>query len=210
MIQSRPALALATLARRALLAGVAAALIAGVPAARADTQQASTLVRRFGDQLIAVVNGPGSTAQKHSQLQPIIDRSVDVNTIARFCLGRFWSAATPAQQQQFVSLFHAVLVNSITGHRGEYSGVSFTMGDTQQRGADAYVSTTVRRPEAAPANVQWVVSDASGTPKVVDVVAEGTSLRLTQRSDYASYLSQHGQNVDALIAGMRRQAAATP
>ncbi len=29
----------------------------------------------------------------------------------------------------------------------------------------------------------------SGSPKIVDVIAEGTSLRLTQRSDYASYLA---------------------
>jgi phospholipid transport system substrate-binding protein len=46
---------------------------------------------------------------------------------------------------------------------------------------------------------------SGGSPKIVDVVAEGTSLRLTQRSDYASYLSQHGNNVDALIAAMKAQ-----
>ncbi len=198
--------------RRALLAGLTAValLTAGLAPARADTEQATALVKHLGDALVAVVNGPGSAAQKHGQLRPIIDGSVDVNTIARFCLGSHWNAATPAQQQRFVALFHQVLVNSITGHLGEFTGVSFTMGETQQRGADAYVSTTVRRPEAAPADVQWVVSDASGAPKVVDVVAEGTSLRLTQRSDYTSYLSQHGQSIDALIAGMQRQAAATP
>jgi phospholipid transport system substrate-binding protein len=53
--------------------------------------------------------------------------------------------------------------------------------------------------------VQWVVDEVDGHPKIVDVVAEGTSLRLTQRSDYGSYLQQHGDSVDALIAAMRRQ-----
>jgi phospholipid transport system substrate-binding protein len=38
------------------------------------------------------------------------------------------------------------------------------------------------------------------------VVAEGTSLRLTQRSDYASYLSRNNNNVQALIDAMRQQA----
>jgi phospholipid transport system substrate-binding protein len=41
------------------------------------------------------------------------------------------------------------------------------------------------------------------------VVAEGTSLRLTQRSDYSSYLSHNGNNVDTLISAMRRQVAAS-
>ena len=39
----------------------------------------------------------------------------------------------------------------------------------------------------------------------MDVVAEGTSLRLTQRSDYASYLTHNGNDVEKLIAAMRRQ-----
>jgi phospholipid transport system substrate-binding protein len=37
------------------------------------------------------------------------------------------------------------------------------------------------------------------------VVAEGTSLRLTQRSDYTSFLSQHNGDVGALIAALKRQ-----
>ena len=42
-------------------------------------------------------------------------------------------------------------------------------------------------------------------PKIIDVIAEGTSLRITQRDDYASFLSQHGDNLDALLEGLRRQ-----
>jgi phospholipid transport system substrate-binding protein len=52
--------------------------------------------------------------------------------------------------------------------------------------------------------VQWVVR-TDGAPKVLDVVAEGTSLRLTQRQDYASYLTRHGESIDALIAALKRQ-----
>lgn len=75
------------------------------------------------------------------------------------------------------------------------------------RGSEAYVGTTVQRPGNAPTNVRWVVSTTTGSPKIVDVVAEGTSLRLTQRSDYASFLGRNGNNLDALLAAMRRQVA---
>ena len=43
--------------------------------------------------------------------------------------------------------------------------------------------------------------------RIADVVAEGMSLRITQRSDYSSYLSHNGGDVDKLIAGMRAQVA---
>jgi phospholipid transport system substrate-binding protein len=87
---------------------------------------------------------------------------------------------------------------------GEYKGVSYTMTETHAQGGDALVGTIIDRPNAPPANVQWVVR-MTGAPKVLDVVAEGTSLRLTQRQDYTSYLVRHGNSIDALIAALKRQ-----
>jgi phospholipid transport system substrate-binding protein len=55
--------------------------------------------------------------------------------------------------------------------------------------------------------VDWVIEQPATAPKIVDVVAEGTSMRLTQRQDYASYLSQNGNNVDALIKAIVQQTA---
>jgi phospholipid transport system substrate-binding protein len=65
----------------------------------------------------------------------------------------------------------------------------------------------VERPSNPPTNVDWIVSNPSSDPKVIDVVAEGTSLRLTQRQDYASYLTHNNNNIDALINAMRQQVA---
>jgi phospholipid transport system substrate-binding protein len=69
------------------------------------------------------------------------------------------------------------------------------------------VSTVVERPNNPPTNVDWVVSNPGSDPKIIDVVAEGTSLRLTQRQDYASYLSHNNNSIDALIDAMRQQVA---
>ena len=198
------------LTRRRLLfaAGMGVALAAsGRPgSARAQAPaQAAAFVEQTGRALAAIANGPGSTEQKKAQLSAVVERSVDVDGVARFCLGRFWSRATPAQQQQYTQLFHRVLAANITGHLGEYRGVGFAMGRTQTAEGSIAVSTTVTRPNAAPAQVQWVVADVGGQPKIIDVLAEGTSLRLTQRSDYASYLSRNGNNVQALIDAIRRQ-----
>ena len=58
------------------------------------------------------------------------------------------------------------------------------------------------RPNNAPNKVDWVVTSSGGAPKIIDVVAEGTSLRLTQRSDYAAFLSRNNNNVGALIEAL--------
>ena len=178
-------------------------------AARAQPAgDATTFVVQLGNALVAIVNGSGSYEDKKRRLGPLIEQAVDVDGIARFCLGRFWRTATPAQQQQFSQLFHAVLLNNITGKLGQFEGVTFKPTTTTQREGDSLVGTVIRRPNQQPNNVQWVVSQATGQPKIIDVIAEGTSLRLTQRSDYAAYITRNNNSVDALISAMRQQVAA--
>jgi phospholipid transport system substrate-binding protein len=143
---------------------------------------------------------------KQAALEKIIDRVVDVPEVAKFCLGRFWRTATPQQQRDYIETFHRVLVQNITSKVGEYQGVSFTAERSQAREEDVVVITTVIRPGNAPNRVDWLISNASGGPRVIDVIAEGTSLRLTQRSDYAAYLARNNNSVQALIDAMREQA----
>lgn len=192
--------------RRAFLALTAVSLVS-VQAARAQSAdgRASAFVKSTGDKLVAVVNGPESDREKRARLTEIIDGAVDVDGVARFCLGRFWREASADQQQRYTELFRQVLVNNITAKLGEYRGVRFTMGRSQRRDDNAVVSTVVERPNNPPTNVDWVISNFNGDPKIIDVVAEGTSLRLTQRQDYASYLSHNNNNIDALINAMRQQ-----
>jgi phospholipid transport system substrate-binding protein len=187
-------------------AGVGAATL-GLPlTARAqNAEKAATFVKATGEKLVGVINGPGSDADKRAALGKIIDQAVDVDGVARFCLGRFWSRATPDQQKQYLELFRSVLVTNITSKLGQYQGVSFTMGRRREQGEDAAVLTTVLRPNNPPTDVDWIIANPTANPRIIDVIAEGTSLRLTQRQDYASFLSHNGEDINALITAMRQQ-----
>jgi len=192
--------------RHVLTFAAASALLTAVPPVRAQsTDRASAFLKSLGDQLVAVVNGPGSISSKRVAMTRIIDSDVDVDGIGRFCLGRYWRQATPEQQKQYLKLFREVLVTNITAKLGDYQGVTFTMGRSRPQDEEAVVSTTVIRPNNPPSAVDWLISNPSSDPKVVDVVAEGTSLRLTQRQDYASYLAHNNNSVEALITAMRNQ-----
>ena len=187
--------------------------IAGVSAAAPawaqvpPSEKAAVFVKATGEKLVGVINGPGSDAEKRAALARIIDQTVDVDGIARFCLGRFWRKATPEQQKTYLELFHSVLMMNIAAKLGQYQGVSFAMGRRQEQGDDAAVMTTVLRPNNPPTEVDWIIGSPSANPKIVDVKAEGTSLRLTQRQDYASFLSRNNEDIGALIAAMRQQVA---
>jgi phospholipid transport system substrate-binding protein len=185
--------------------GIAAMTMTSRFAFAQSTEKASAFVKSVGDKLVAVVNNPGTVSEKRAAMTQIISAAVDVDGIGRFCLGRFWRQSSEEQQKQYLELFHEVLITNITSKLGEYKGVTFTMGRSRMQDEEAAVSTTVIRPNNPPTAVDWIISNPTTNPKIIDVVAEGTSLRLTQRSDYASYLAHNSNNVDALITAMRQQ-----
>jgi phospholipid transport system substrate-binding protein len=104
-------------------------------------------------------------------------------------------------------LFHDLLVTEIAGHLGDYRGVRVTMGLARASADTEIVITTVERPQFPTMQVDWVVSIATGHPKIVDLLAGGTSMRLTQSSDFTSYLSQHQYNIEAFLDGLRQMVA---
>lgn len=200
--------------RRAVLIRSAAALalplLAGPLASRAARAAtappvATAFIHATGEALVKVLNGPDPEAAKSKAMQAIVDQRVDVAGIAKFCLGRFWRVATPAERASYAALFRQALVANVTAKVGAYKGVSFKVGRAVPRAEGVMVATTVIRSGQAPAEVDWLVEQVDGAPRIIDVIAEGTSLRVTQRSDYASFLSQHGDSIAALISALRKQ-----
>lgn len=177
--------------------------------AQVDTSRATAFIQASGDELVAAINQPGlGAAARQDRVAAILRRTVDIDGVGRFVLGRFWRSASPAEQQDYLRLFEASLIRNLAGRFGEFQGVRFSLGRTQSRTEDdALVSTFVQRPGQAAFNLDWRVGEVAGQPRVVDLIAEGTSLRLTQRSEYASVVQRGGGQVSALLAAMRQQAA---
>lgn len=195
--------------RRLFLGGLAATGLAAAPARaqQTDIARATAFIQATGQELVAAINATNApVAQRRERVAQILRRAVDVDGVGRFILGRWWRTATAEQQQEYLQLFEQVLIRNLSARFGEYQGVRFSLGRTQARTEeDALVSTIVERPGNPAFGLDWRVAEVGGQPKVVDVIAEGTSLRLTTRSEYASVISRNGGNVAALLAAMRQQ-----
>jgi phospholipid transport system substrate-binding protein len=195
-----------------IAAGAWAGVMRGARAQSDDpATRAADFIRQSGNDLAGLSAAATSSPVARDKLRAFLDRVADVDGVARFCLGRFWNSATPAQRDAYLAAFHEVLLNAVAIRLGDYpaGGQTRVLIDHPTRNGDFYnVATTVERPGNPAAHVTWVVAIEGAGPKIVDVVAEGMSLRLTQRSDYASYLSRNGGDVDTLIRAMRAQAEA--
>jgi phospholipid transport system substrate-binding protein len=196
--------------RRALLGTALFLTMAGFarPAlAQADIGRAANFIQSTGQELVAAVNDQTrDVAVRRQRVAAILRRAVDVEGVGRFILGRWWRQASPQEQQEYMKLFEETLIRNLSARFGEYQGVRFALGRTQQRTEDdVLVNTVIERPNTAPFSLDWRVAEIGGQPKVVDVIAEGTSLRLTQRSEYSSVIQRNNGSIAALLQAMRGQ-----
>jgi phospholipid transport system substrate-binding protein len=92
---------------------------------------------------------------------------------------------------------------------GDYkqTRINVILGRPELRDGLVNVPTTIEREGNPPAHVTWIVKEDGSSYRIIDVVAEGTSMRLTVRNDYNSFLNSHGGDVNALIQALRSQAA---
>jgi phospholipid transport system substrate-binding protein len=123
-------------------------------------------------------------------------------------LGRYWNTASPQQREEYLKVFADFVAKSYSRRLAEEASIDgFNITNLRDLGdGDAMVQTAITRPSGAPLNYEWRVRDANGTVKIVDVVVEGVSLIVTQRSDFTSVAGQNG--IDGLITSLRNKAAA--
>ena len=196
--------------RRSLLAAaLATPLLTRQALAEIDIGRASAFISATGQDLVAAINSRQPVAARRERVAQLLRAAVDVEGVGRFILGRWWRSASPAEQAEYLKLFEETLIRNLSARFGEYEGVRFSLGRSQQRTEDdALVNTIIERPGNPAFSLDWRVSDVGGQPKIVDVIAEGTSLRLTQRSEYSSVISRNGGQVAPLLDAMRKQIAA--
>lgn len=197
------------ISRRAAVAAAAAlALRPGISRAAIDPARAAEFIRTTGNRLVAIINGSGSVEQRRAQVAEVLRAAVDIEGVGRFILGRWWNVATEAERREYLRLFEEIIIRNLSSRFGELAGVRFSLGRVQPRAEDdVLVSTEVVQPGSAPFALDWLVAEVGGQPKVVDVVAEGASLRLTTRSEYSSVISRNGGRVGPLLDAMRQQIA---
>ena len=193
--------------RRVLLAGIAMLGAAPARAQQMDINRATAFVDRAGQDLVNAINDPRlNQTQRRDRVASILRSAIDIEGTGRFILGRYVRQASPAELQDYLKLFDEIIIRNLSARFGEYRGVKFSLGRSQQRTEeDALVSTLVERPNTAPFTLDWRVAEINGQPRVVDVIAEGTSLRLTTRSEYSAVIQRNGGRVAALLDAMRGQ-----
>jgi phospholipid transport system substrate-binding protein len=193
--------------RRTLLAGALVLSAAALAPASAAPDPAA-FIRDLGNQALAVLGPNTSPGQRQARFRALFRDDFDLPSIARFVLGRYWRLATPAQKTEFLSLFENYVVLAYSSRLSQYSGETLRVVGSREEADGAVVSTEIVQPGGAPpVKVEWRLLRDDSRYKIYDVVVEGVSMAITQRSEFASVIQRHGGQVQGLLATLREKVA---
>lgn len=194
------------------IAGAVTTLVAAPRAAAhlaPSIAQATRFIQQAGDRMMAILNESAGWPEKERQLLDLINEKMDVYGIAHFALGRFWNVASAEQREAYVHLFPVVMLGSLGRSIGVFRGARFSIDHARSHGEWIDIRTTVFRVGNAPRVVDWLIGLPANQIKIVDIIAEGSSLRITQRDDVASFMVRHGNSIALLLDALRRRVAAS-
>lgn len=146
-----------------------------------------------GQAMVALATGDGEmTEARRTALRDLIRKGFDLELTCQFVLGKYWNRATKAERAEFRDLFSQYLVNSYARRLGSYRAETLSVVNSNAVGEhDILVETSVVGPDG-PTNPVWRVRENGGTYKVIDVSADGVSLALTHRREFASVVNRVG------------------
>jgi phospholipid transport system substrate-binding protein len=155
-----------------------------------------------------VLNKKGDPATRQARFRELFRASFDGPGIARFVLGRYWRSASEEEQREFLRLFEDYVVFVYTTRLADFGGETFKVRGSRSDGDGVIVSTDVVSPgSATPLRIDWRLVTDNGAYKINDVIVEGVSMMVTQRSEFASIVQRHGGQVRGLLALMREKTA---
>ena len=194
--------------RRLLVIIVALVIVLRSPTITTDAvaADASVFMNELWTHTVEVLSKKVPASERLARFRRLFHADFDGPGIARFVLGRYWRSASEQEQQEFLKLFEDYVVFVYGTRLSNFSGETFKVRGTRSDEAGTVVSTDIISPNGeAPIKVDWRLITDKGAFKINDVIIEGISMLVTQRSEFASVIQHHGGQVGGLLELMRER-----
>jgi phospholipid transport system substrate-binding protein len=110
--------------------------------------------------------------------------------------------ATDPQRIEFQQAFEDCIVQSYSARFSEYRGTRlYVVGSVNEAGGIVIVHSKINTSKTENVPLDWRLQSTDGAFMILDIVIDGISMAVTERSDFGSVIQSHG--IDGLIEALR-------
>ena len=185
---------------------VAVVLLIATATAAAAGEPTDALKARI-DRVIVLLEEPG---QRRAEIRKVADEIFDFEDISRRALGPHWTARTPEERREFVTLFTDLLERSYMSRIESGCGGKVIYAGETVTGDEATVRTRVTTPQRTEIPIDYRMHRKDGRWQIYDVSVEGISLVNNYRSQFNAVIQSSSYRALVERLRSREDAAASP
>ena len=154
------------------------------------------------DQASNILSDEISDTQKIEKLKSIAKKSVDVEGIGFYTLGKYRKNLTEDQKKRYSELFEEYFLKSFSSRLVEYTDPQINV-DNQEILNKNYtiVNSTLKGTDKRPEiKIDWrVYTKVPENPLIRDLIIEGLSLARTQKEEFSSIINSNNGDINSLF-----------
>lgn len=190
--------------RRMFLATASAAALVPAHVFALTSSEAEILVGRVVDDINGVIASGKPLNRMISDFERIFKRYGDVPFIAGSALGPDARRLSASQKTRYIEAFTGYISRKYGKRFNEFVGAHIEVNSTRKVKSYYEVLSTARLKGESPFELNFRVSNRTGKNLFFDMVIEGISLRLTEKSEIGAMLDKRRGDLDALIEDLKK------
>lgn len=180
-----------------------------VSVAGSTTDDAAKVVRTLAEE---IWSSRQDAEGRKEQLAAAIKAKTSVDLLSRLVLGKHWRSLESADQDEYRSLFSQVVIGGLASRLDlllrDFNGPldqHFSIAGSGAVGKkDVLIRSKVVATDGRALAVDWRLRGTESEPVIIDLIVEGVSLLVSQRSEFAAVIER--SRMDGLMDLLRKRA----
>ena len=162
----------------------------------------SDLINGIVDEAASILSSEDPVESKIIKLNSIAERSVDINGIGMYTLGKYRKTIDEDQKSKYQKLFRSYFLKSFSSRLVDYTNprinvVSQKIINDKYTIVNSILEATSKRPQV---KIDWrIYTKNPDKPLIRDLIVEGLSLARTQKEEFNSVIQNNDGELNALF-----------
>ena len=165
----------------------------------------SDLIKDIVNEAASVLKSSDPVESKIIKLNDIAERSVDIDGIGMYALGKHKKTMSDEQKTKYKKLFKSYFLKSFSSRLVDYTDpkinvVSQKVINKKYTIVNSVLEATSKRPEV---KIDWrIYTKNPDKPLIRDLIVEGLSLARTQKEEFNSVIQNNDGDLNALFKNL--------
>ena len=162
----------------------------------------SDLIKEIVDQASNVLSSDDPVESKIIKLNDIAERSVDINGIGMYTLGKYSKSFSEEDKSKYQKLFKSYFLKSFSSRLVDYTDPKINV-ISEKKVSDKYtiVNSVLEANKGRPeVKIDWrIYTKNPEKPLIRDLMVEGLSLARTQKEEFNSVIQNNNGDINSLF-----------